>query len=183
MSSEDFFIKKIVNILPDALNEYGQSEDYYIDIAKSWCDYGIKDSCEVWDWIMIGYEEPAEVFRLKLLGYNSIQMAEICSIILNKGFKEDVNFRVIDKYREVELAFIEVHSKNCGIGTQFLNKLCEIADFFNKDIKLFPTNQFGSEYDRLVNFYRRFDFDYIKEPNIRDSNKIMIRKNKGVCSF
>src|ERR1035437_7701908 len=48
--------------------------------------------------------------------------------------------------------------KNSGVGTKIMNMLCGFCDDYSIICKLAPTDAFGSNFERLVNFYVRFGF-------------------------
>ena len=75
------------------------------------------------------------------------------------------------------LSYIEVSEGNKGIGTKIMKELCAIADSFKKDIVLIPTEDYGSEMNRLIAFYKRFNFR--KDNSGKFFDNAMVRKHKG----
>jgi GNAT superfamily N-acetyltransferase len=80
----------------------------------------------------------------------------------------------IEEYNDyIILVFLVVQLKRRGKGegVAFMEKLISVADKNKKDIYLDPTNDFDSNYDRLVKFYERFGFvektDDIKHKMVR----------------
>jgi GNAT superfamily N-acetyltransferase len=63
--------------------------------------------------------------------------------------------------------------KNQGVGSKVMQILCDFCDQYNLIFKLSPTDAFGSEIDRLTNFYKRFGF------NIEENSDEMIRYPKN----
>ena len=45
-----------------------------------------------------------------------------------------------------------------GLGTEFMERLIEEADKIQYQIALTPSNDFGGDKDRLIEFYKRFGF-------------------------
>jgi ribosomal protein S18 acetylase RimI-like enzyme len=89
-------------------------------------------------------------------------------------------FLSLDFYRNLEPAnYLYLHKieipkeyKNQGIGSKVMQILCNFCDNNNLIFKLSPTDNFGSEINRLINFYKKFDF------NIEENSDEMIRYPK-----
>jgi hypothetical protein len=70
---------------------------------------------------------------------------------------------------------IEKESRNFGIGSEVMSKLCQFADQNNLPIALTPSSDFGGSKKRLETFYKKFGFVKNKGFETRES---MIRNPK-----
>lgn len=63
------------------------------------------------------------------------------------------------------LSIIKVnpYNKYNGEGSKIMSKICKFCDENNLNITLTPTDIMGSDYDRLINFYKRFGFQFYEE--------------------
>lgn len=96
---------------------------------------------------------------------------------INENFRnwlqENTNFikSLKDKYKEsfstiniyefdnkISIDLIITKEKNTGAGTALMNEVCEYADKNNKIIILSPSDEFGGNKKRLIEFYKRFGF-------------------------
>jgi GNAT superfamily N-acetyltransferase len=88
---------------------------------------------------------------------------------------------VIDFYRNLNPSnYLYLHKigvpeeyKNQGVGTKVMQILCEFADRYELIFKLSPTDFFGSDLERLTNFYRKFGFE------MEENSDEMIREPKN----
>jgi Zn-dependent M32 family carboxypeptidase len=96
---------------------------------------------------------------------------------INENFRnwlqENTNFikSLKDKYKEyfstiniyefdnkISIDLIITKEKNTGAGTKLMTDICEYADKNNKIIILSPSDEFGGNKKRLIEFYKRFGF-------------------------
>lgn len=84
-----------------------------------------------------------------------------------RKFKSSISKRypndtvVLAKYFDhIFLTILRVKERNKGTGTLIMNELCVYCDENNLIIKLCPTDTHGSEYERLILFYERFEFKF-----------------------
>ena len=77
-----------------------------------------------------------------------------------KKLYPDTIFSVIKYNNYLYLNKILVRDKNKGIGKAILTRLCAFCDINNINLKLYPTNNFGSNFDRLIEFYYNFGFTF-----------------------
>ena len=86
-------------------------------------------------------------------------------IDVEKTLKEkfsDVKFLIIqnDKFKTLYLTefIVPTNLRNSGIGTDFMNELCKIADEIGYKITLTPSSAYGGNLHKLIDFYSRFGF-------------------------
>ena len=74
----------------------------------------------------------------------------------------DIRFDIIqrDKFKIIYLTgfIVPIKLRNTGIGTDFMNELCKIADEIGYKITLTPSSAYGGNLNRLLDFYGRFGF-------------------------
>jgi len=58
---------------------------------------------------------------------------------------------------------IKKSQKNKGYGSSVLSEVIELADKHNLRIKLWATDVFGADLNRLIEFYKRFGFVLLEE--------------------
>ena len=71
------------------------------------------------------------------------------------------SFKTINIYEynnKISIDLIIVKEKNSGEGTKLMKDICEYADKSKKIIILSPSDDFGGNKKRLIEFYKRFDF-------------------------
>jgi GNAT superfamily N-acetyltransferase len=69
---------------------------------------------------------------------------------------------------DLSLLRIKHEKRGKGFATKIMDDLIDYANDTNKIIHLTPSKEFGSDIDRLTNFYKDFDFVLNKGKN-RDS--------------
>lgn len=96
---------------------------------------------------------------------------------INTTFKEflseNTNFikTIKEKYKEyfskinvyeftdkISIDLIITKEKNSGYGTNLMKDICDYADKNNKTVILTPSDEFGGNKKRLIEFYKRFGF-------------------------
>jgi len=65
----------------------------------------------------------------------------------------------------VNKIFIDKNNKQQGLGTKVMSDLTALADQYDVIVTLTPTSEFGSSYQRLIRFYKRFGFVMNKSKN------------------
>jgi hypothetical protein len=74
----------------------------------------------------------------------------------------DIRFEIIqrDKFKIIYLTgfIVPINLRNTGIGTNFMNELCKIADEIGYKITLTPSSAYDGNLNRLLDFYSRFGF-------------------------
>ena len=78
--------------------------------------------------------------------------SEFIEYILDKYDLKIFSFSI--KRRCIRGLVIEVNKKNEGIGTLVMKELISFAKEKELDIRIFPTDIFGSDYERLVKWYK-----------------------------
>jgi ribosomal protein S18 acetylase RimI-like enzyme len=68
----------------------------------------------------------------------------------------------LGKYIYLTLITIKKSQRCKGYGSYVISEIIKIADEFKTDVVLFATNIYGSELNRLVEFYRKHGFSSIK---------------------
>ena len=103
----------------------------------------------------------------KLKGINStidfIISLEINESVSIKSIKEKFKdyFKKINIYEyddKVSIDLIISNEKNQGYGTKLMNEIIDYCDKTNKTIILTPSDEFGGNKKRLIEFYKRFGF-------------------------
>lgn len=78
---------------------------------------------------------------------------------IKKKYKE--HFSKINIYEfddKISIDLIVATEKNTGSGTRLMQDICEYADKEKKTIILSPSDEFGGNKKRLIEFYKRFGF-------------------------
>jgi len=82
---------------------------------------------------------------------------------------------ILDKYK-YHLRLVKIiipPAKRCtGIGTAILTHICAYCDKNNLVCKLIPSSEFGSNLDRLIEFYFRFGFEFDLEKDFMIRNPL-----------
>ena len=71
------------------------------------------------------------------------------------------SFKTINIYEynnKISIDLIIVKEQNSGEGTKLMKDICEYADKSKKIIILSPSDDFGGNKKRLIEFYKRFEF-------------------------
>lgn len=85
---------------------------------------------------------------------------------LNKKYKDKVQrLNVYELPDKISIDLIIVKDKNKGVGTDIMNDIIEYANKVKKIIILTPSDEFGGDKDKLINFYKRFGFVENKDNN------------------
>ena len=69
-----------------------------------------------------------------------------------------LKLNVYEFENKISIDLIIVNSKNQGTGTKVIQEICDYADKNNKIIICSPSEDFGSNKKRLINFYKKFGF-------------------------
>ena len=78
---------------------------------------------------------------------------------IKKKYKEE--FSKINIYAfedKISIDLIVAKEKNTGAGTKIMQDICDYADKEKKTIILSPSDEFGGNKKRLIEFYKRFGF-------------------------
>ena len=70
-------------------------------------------------------------------------------------------FKTINIYEfanKISIDLIIVKEKNSGYGTKLMQEICDYADNNRKTIILSPSDEFGGNMKKLIEFYKRFGF-------------------------
>jgi GNAT superfamily N-acetyltransferase len=68
-------------------------------------------------------------------------------------------------YINLNVILIKKFSRNKGWGSLILKDIVQLADLYNVRIKLYCTNLYGADLQRLYEFYQRHGFVLIKDNN------------------
>lgn len=103
----------------------------------------------------------------KILGLNE---SKVSFREFLKESKEELN-KIKEKYKDtmskinvyefgdkLSIDLIVVKEKNSGVGSKFMQELCDYADKKKLTMILTPSNEFGGNVKRLIEFYKRFGF-------------------------
>lgn len=80
-----------------------------------------------------------------------------------KSMKEKYKefFKTINIYEysnKISIDLIITKEKNSGYGTKLMQDICDYVDKNNKIVILTPSDEFGGNKKRLIEFYKRFGF-------------------------
>jgi hypothetical protein len=89
------------------------------------------------------------------------------NILLSKYSKDLKGLDIYETKTSIKLSRIIVNpeSRDTGIGTSIMKDLIEYADKNRQIITLTPSNDFGGNINRLIQFYKRFGFKMNKGHN------------------
>jgi len=59
---------------------------------------------------------------------------------------------------KISIDLIVAREKNTGAGTRLMQEICDYADRQKKTVILSPSDEFGGNKKRLIEFYKRFGF-------------------------
>ncbi len=81
-----------------------------------------------------------------------------------KVYDTSVTMTAMPNNKTINLSLLRVldDRRNNGLGTQTMNIIADLADKYQKDIRLTTTGMYGSDPDRLLEFYQRFGFVYVE---------------------
>ena len=78
---------------------------------------------------------------------------------IKKKYKEDFSKINIYEFEDkISIDLIVAKEKNTGAGTKIMQDICDYADKEKKTIILSPSDEFGGNKKRLIEFYKRFGF-------------------------
>lgn len=78
--------------------------------------------------------------------------------IKNKYLDNIEIFNVYEFKDKISIDLIKVKEEKLGTGTSIMKDLCVYADKTKKIIILSPSDEFGGNKKRLIEFYKRFGF-------------------------
>lgn len=123
---------------------------------------------KIWDDLKKEYGEdyPRIVGTLKkILHINEMTfkqyLNENSSFITKLREKYKDSFSKINIYEfddKISIDLIVAKEMNSGMGTKLMNEVCAYADKTKKIIILSPSDEFGGNKKRLIEFYKRFGF-------------------------
>lgn len=100
---------------------------------------------------------------------------------IKKKYKDE--FSKINIYEfddKISIDLIVVKEKSTGVGTKLMQDICDYANKEKKTIILSPSDEFGGNNKRLIEFYKRFGFVENKGKNkIFDIFETMYRVPKA----
>ena len=78
---------------------------------------------------------------------------------IKKKYKEEFSKINIYEFEDkISIDLIIAAEKNTGTGTKLMQDICDYADKERKTIILSPSDEFGGNKKRLIQFYKRFGF-------------------------
>ena len=82
---------------------------------------------------------------------------------LQRKFPVKINFSVgFDaSYFYISMIVVNQKSRNMGVATKVINNVIEFANSNELNIRLLPSNVFGSDLIRLIEFYESFGFKFL----------------------
>ena len=122
---------------------------------------------KIWDELKDQYNDNYEAIvgtLKKILKINESfrnWLQENTSFIKELKEKYKNSFKTINIYEynnKISIDLIIVKEQNSGEGTKLMKDICEYADKSKKIIILSPSDEFGGNKKRLIEFYKRFGF-------------------------
>ena len=122
---------------------------------------------KIWDELKDQYNDNYEAIvgtLKKILKINESfrnWLQENTSFIKELKEKYKNSFKTINIYEynnKISIDLIIVKEQNSGEGTKLMKDICEYADKSKKIIILSPSDDFGGNKKRLIEFYKRFEF-------------------------
>ena len=122
---------------------------------------------KIWDELKDQYNDNYEAIvgtLKKILKINESfrnWLQENTSFIKELKEKYKNSFKTINIYEynnKISIDLIIAKEQNSGEGTKLMKDICEYADKSKKIIILSPSDDFGSNKKRLIEFYKRFGF-------------------------
>lgn len=78
---------------------------------------------------------------------------------IKKKYKDEFSKINIYEFEDkISIDLIVAKEKNTGAGSKLMKDICDYADAGNKIIILSPSDEFGGNKKRLIDFYKRFGF-------------------------
>ena len=122
---------------------------------------------KIWDELKDQYNDNYEAIvgtLKKILKINESfrnWLQENTSFIKELKEKYKNSFKTINIYEynnKISIDLIIAKEQNSGEGTKLMKDICEYADKSKKIIILSPSDDFGGNKKRLIEFYKRFEF-------------------------
>ena len=122
---------------------------------------------KIWDELKDQYNDNYEAIvgtLKKILKINESfrnWLQENTSFIKEIKEKYKNSFKTINIYEynnKISIDLIIAKEQNSGEGTKLMKDICEYADKSKKIIILSPSDDFGGNKKRLIEFYKRFEF-------------------------
>ena len=122
---------------------------------------------KIWDELKDQYNDNYEAIvgtLKKILKINESfrnWLQENTSFIKELKEKYKNSFKTINIYEynnKISIDLIIAKEQNSGEGTKLMKDICEYADKSKKIIILSPSDEFGGNKKRLIEFYKRFGF-------------------------
>ena len=122
---------------------------------------------KIWDELKDQYNDNYEAIvgtLKKILKINESfrnWLQENTSFIKEIKEKYKNSFKIINIYEfnnKISIDLIIAKEQNSGEGTKLMKDICEYADKSKKIIILSPSDDFGGNKKRLIEFYKRFEF-------------------------
>ena len=122
---------------------------------------------KIWDKLKDQYNDNYEAIvgtLKKILKINESfrnWLQENTSFIKELKEKYKNSFKTINIYEynnKISIDLIIAKEQNSGEGTKLMKDICEYADKSKKIIILSPSDEFGGNKKRLIEFYKRFGF-------------------------
>ena len=122
---------------------------------------------KIWDELKDQYNDNYEAIvgtLKKILKINESfrnWLQENTSFIKELKEKYKNSFKTINIYEynnKISIDLIIAKEQNSGEGTKLMKDICEYADKTKKIIILSPSDEFGGNKKRLIEFYKRFGF-------------------------
>lgn len=79
----------------------------------------------------------------------------------------------------ISIDSIIIKSPKEGIGTKVMGDICGFADTHGYTLILNPSGALGGNRERLIDFYKRFGFDFYSGNNIPNFSHIMVRTKQA----
>lgn len=123
---------------------------------------------KIWDELKKAYPDNYEIIvgtlkKILKINENNFRdyLRENTSFInyTKKKYKDDFSkINIYEFDNKISIDLIVAREANNGAGTRLMQEICDYADKENKIIILSPSDEFGGNKKRLVEFYKRFGF-------------------------
>lgn len=110
---------------------------------------------------------------------DAIVLKQYCTYLKVKyvGIVQDIKLEYCTDDEHIILNLIRIRKpmRNIGWGSIILEEIVRFADLHNVQIRLYATNVYGSDLQRLYKYYQKYDFILIENDN--DGHMIYYPKN------
>lgn len=138
--------------------EIGESE---IDVYEYTTPEGVNLSAQNRQFAIKSLTHIIKLYKTSFKSINS-NLKQVKSKLQHKyPVKINLSIGFEPTYIELAMIFVKSSFRNKGIATSVMNELIEFANTEKINIRLLPSNIFGSDLLKLIEFYQRFGFKFL----------------------